>query len=176
MGSNQFLVLILALAFVTLFTDARQTNNTGTTEKAPPHVYMDVGACPFECCTYRQWSVEKNTTLLDRPNGTRVIARLPKGDVVIGLTGEVISAPVPVKADRDVPETAIKKGDIFYVLHYDGEGYWKVWLRGKLEQVHQSVIKVPEPKSEWWVKVRDSHGNVGWSLSHRNFGHQDACE
>jgi hypothetical protein len=138
--------------------------------------YEDVGACPFECCTYGQWTVETNATLLDRSNGTRVIATLSKGDVVFGLNGEVISTPVPVKADRDVPETAIKKGDIFYVLHYDGEGYWKVWLRGKFERVHQSVINVREPKSEWWVKVRDSHGNVGWSLSHGNFGHQDACE
>ena len=45
-----------------------------------------------------------------------------KGDVVTGLTGEVISVPIPAKADRDVPETPIKKGDTFYVLHYNRGG------------------------------------------------------
>lgn len=175
MRSKAFLVLI-PLAMVPLLADARQANNSGTNEKTPPHVYVDKGACPFECCTYRQWTVEKNTTLLDRPRGTRAIARLSKGEVVTGLTGEVISTPIPVTSDRDIPETGIKKGDTFYVLHYDGEGYWKVWFRGKFEQVHQSVIEVPAPKSEWWVKVKDSHGTVGWSLSRRNFGRQDACE
>lgn len=144
--------------------------------KKPPHVFVDVGACPFECCTYRQWTVEKMTTVLDKPNGTVGVATLAKGETVTGLTGEVISVPVPVRADRDVPDTPIRNGDIFYVLHYDGEGYWKVWLRGDITYVHQSVVSLPQVKADWWVKVKDSRGNIGWALSRDNFGNQDACD
>lgn len=142
----------------------------------PPKRFVDVGACPFECCTYRQWVVRDSVQLLDRPNGKRVVGSLHKGEAIQGLTGEVISTPVAVKADREIPETPIKAGDTFYVLHYDGEGYWKVWFRGKTTFVHQSVIDVPRPDAEWWVKVKKADGVVGWTLSDKHFLHQDACE
>ncbi|MGC2147829.1 MAG: hypothetical protein WA613_06385 [Candidatus Acidiferrales bacterium] len=162
----------LLLLLITLGTAA----SNGQGGQKPPHTYVDVGACPFECCTYRKWTVAEKVTVLDSPNGKHVIETLAKGDVVTGLTGEVISVPIPAKADRDVPETPIKKGDTFYVLHYDGEGYWKVWLDGKITFVHESVMDFPHPKAEWWVKIKDSHGTVGWALSTNNFAHQDACE
>lgn len=146
------------------------------TRKKPPHVFIDVGACPFECCKYRQWTVAEKVTVLDSPNGKHVIETLAKGDIVTGLTGEVISEPIPFKSDRDVPDTPIKRGDTFYVLHYDGEGYWKVWLDGKITFVHESVMDFPHPKAAWWVKIKDSRGTVGWALSTNNFAHQDACE
>lgn len=164
-------ILTILLMAVTLNMPARDKG-----AENPPRVFVDVGACPFECCTYRQWTVQERTTLSAQPKGKRVVATLAKGDVVTGLTGEVISVPIPVKAERDIPETPIKSGDTFYVLHYDGEGYWKVLLRGKTTYVHQNVVDVPRPKAEWWVKVKDSHGNVGWALSHGNFAHQDRCE
>lgn len=114
--------------------------------------------------------------MVDEPGGKRTVASLHKGDVVDGLTGEVISIPVATKASRDIPDTPIKGGDTYYVLHYDGEGYWRIWFKGRLTQVHDSVEKVPHPKGDWWVKLRDSRGTVGWAVSDGNFGHQDACE
>lgn len=150
--------------------------NSSDTDRKPPIPFIDVGACPFECCTYRQWTVVKRVAVFDRPKGEKLVETLYNGDIVRGLTGEVISVPVSMKADRDVPDTPIKKGDTFYVLHYDGEGYWKVWLDGKITFVHESVMDFPKPKAEWWVKIKDSHGTVGWALSKSNFAHQDVCE
>ncbi len=49
---------------------------------APPAVYVDKGACPGECCVFRRWRVLKDATLLDKPNGTRVVAALKKGEWV----------------------------------------------------------------------------------------------
>jgi hypothetical protein len=131
----------------------------------PPKRYEDIGACPFECCSYRDWTVRESVQLLDRPNGQHVVGSLRKGEVVHGMTGEIISEPISVKANRDVPETHIKVGDTFYVLHYDGEGYWKVWFHGATELIRQSVINVPHPKAEWWVKVKSASGVVGWTVS-----------
>jgi hypothetical protein len=173
-------------------------------EDKPPPIYVDVGACPFECCTYRMWTVNEGTTLWNAPDGNAVVGSLRKGDSVQGLTGEVISKPLAVKADHnipavsagqsvDAPDISIRKGDTFYVLHYDGEGYWKVWLHGKIALVHESAMiqktqprpkatwlvigkDMPHPKADWWVKVKDAKGNVGWALSEQNFLHQDSCE
>ena len=142
----------------------------------PPDPFVDAGACPFECCTYRQWTVHDSLNLLDRPNGTRVIGFARRGETVQGLTGEVISTPVAVKADREIPDTPIKPGDTFYVLHYEGEGDWKIWFRGETTSVDQSFVDVPRPKAEWWVKVKKRDGVVGWTLSNGQFLHQDACE
>jgi hypothetical protein len=149
---------------------------SGRDADRPPKVFVDVGACPFECCTYREWTVRKSVRLLDQPNGMHVVGALHKGEAVQGLTGEVISTPIAVKVNRALPGTPIKAGDTFYVLHYDGEGDWKVWFRGETTFVNQSVVNVPRPKSEWWVKVRKSAGVVGWALSDDHFLHQDACE
>jgi hypothetical protein len=142
----------------------------------PPDRYVDAGACPFECCTNRRWTVRDSVRLLDQPNGTRVVGTAHNGETVRGLTGEVISTPVAVKADREIPDTPIKPGDTFYVLHYEGEGVWKIWFRGKTESVEQNFFNVRQPKAEWWVKVRNRDGVVGWTLSNGQFRHQDACE
>ncbi|MGA3229590.1 MAG: hypothetical protein ABSD51_06580, partial [Candidatus Binatus sp.] len=146
-------------------------------EDKPPPIYVDVGACPFECCTYRMWTVNEATTLWSEPDGNAVVGILREGKVVQGLTGEVISKPLAVKADRDIPETPIRTGDTFYVLHYEGEGNWKVWLHGETTDVFYQFMHMPHPpKEDWWVKVKDAEGNVGWTLSDRHFLHQDACE
>jgi len=142
----------------------------------PPDKFVDAGACPFECCTYRQWTVRDSVRLLDRPNGTRVIGSEHKGETVQGLTGEVISTPFAVRADREIPDTPIKPGDTFYVLHYEGEFEWKIWFRGETMSVDQSVVGDRQPKVEWWVKIKKRDGVVGWTLSNRHFLHQDACE
>jgi hypothetical protein len=48
--------IILAL----LFLSSAATSALFAQAKAPA-VYVDKGACPFECCTYRAWRTEKNT-------------------------------------------------------------------------------------------------------------------
>jgi hypothetical protein len=95
---------------------------------------------------------------------------------VRAITGQVESVPIPVQSNRDIPETPIRADDTFYVLHYEGEGYSKVWFRGALTRVHESVMDVPSPAISWWVKMKDVRGNIGWALSRGNFEHQDACE
>ena len=103
--------LFAAISAVVISMVLCQTTYSDEGPKAPPHVFVDVGACPFECCTYRQWTTKKSTSLFDRPRGRQVVATLSEGDVVQGMTGEVISTPIAVKADRDIAETPIKAGD-----------------------------------------------------------------
>lgn len=145
-----------------------------TGEQKPPSVYIDKGACPFECCTYREWVARTDVVLLEGPNGKTVVGQVKKGERVLALTGEVHSVPVRVVARRDYPDAGVKAGDTVYVLHYIGEGFWKVWHDGKLVEI-DFFDKGSKPKTTWWVKLKTSSGVIGWTVEHGNFENQDAC-
>jgi len=144
-------------------------------EHKPPNVYIDKGACPFECCTYREWVALANVTLLDIPNGKKVVGHIKKGEKVLALTGEVHCVPLRVIAKGDEPDAGVKAGDTIYILHYEGEGYYKVWYDGKLVDIQNFSDNARQPKSTWWVKLKTRSGVIGWTVEHRNFGNQDAC-
>ena len=114
-------------------------------------------------------------TLLDIPNGKKVVGQIKKGEKVLALTGEVHSVPLRVVAHNDYPDAGVKVGDTIHILHYIGEGYWKVWHDGKLVEVENFPGKDSKPKTTWWVKLKTSSGAVGWTVQHRNFDNQDAC-
>jgi hypothetical protein len=60
---------------------------------APPKVYVSKGACPFECCTYQNWTARRPLSLLDQPRG-RSIARIGDGEQVLAIIGEVHTKPL----------------------------------------------------------------------------------
>jgi hypothetical protein len=97
----------------------------------PPLPYVDRGACPFECCAYREWSVEADTPIRSRRDPKApVVFTAGRGETVHGLTGAVVTVePGRVRvlqdgrlgAEGDGP--AVSKGTLIYNLHYLGEGY-----------------------------------------------------
>lgn len=143
-------------------------------EQAPSSPYIDKGACPFECCTYREWVADKEITLMDHPNGKKVVGQIHKGEKVQGVTGEVHSVPLRAIARDDDPSTGVKAGDVIYVLHPIGEGGWMAWHKGKLV-VTDDVPEKGLPRYTWWLQIKTSSGTVGWTVSHGNFANQDAC-
>lgn len=154
---------------------------------APPNPYIDKGACPFECCTYRDWKTTKPVALIDKPYGTKTIATVTAGQVVHGITGVVYSAPVRAVASKsffawsnDFRRASIKKGDVFYILHYVGEGGTLIWFKGQtysgeIEPVGATAEGPPSNGPQWWVNVRTLTGRSGWVLETDQFENQDAC-
>ena len=154
----------------------------------PPENYVAKGACPFECCQYRQWSVLEDTDLVDSPGSTRVVGRASKGSRVIGITGEVHVRPEPVVV---VADGAFSKGSIVFLLDYMGEGYMHIYTQGKVVDEFaavsdycfrpsaqcwgESLFPASKEKSVWWVKVRLADGRTGWSVQEDHFGDKDAC-
>ena len=159
--------------------------------------FEDEGACPFECCTYRSWTVEADTRILtERSDEAALAFMVERGDRVEGLTGVVVT----VAAGRAVVrrsttvgrgDLAVAPGDDLYVLRYVGEGYWKFWLRGTIdteqipwanarcveggEAVACAVQITEEPRTEWWARIRDRIGREGWTRELDRFGGIDAC-
>lgn len=144
-------------------------------EQKPPALHIDRGACPFECCTYREWVARTDVTLLDTPNAKSAVGQIKKGEKVLALTGEVHSVPLRVVVHKDYPEAGVKTGDTVYVLHYEGEGYWKAWHDGKIVDLEDFPGTGTKPKTTWWVRLKTSSGAIGWAVEQRNFDNEDAC-
>ena len=172
---------------------APSTPPTGSTSTAAlPVPFESEGACPFECCVYRTWTVRRATDV----RGTRgkdepVAFTLPAGGKVEALTGVVVvSRPGRARASRDVKVEglgALRAGDEVSVLHPMGEGYWLVWREGKKGSAQVGAKSArpgpwdpelnPIEASEfrWWVQVRDAQGRMGWTDEPDHFGNKDRC-
>lgn len=142
---------------------------------------FDWGACPYETCIYREWTVHKAITVYDtwKPE-QREIAKLSTGDKVTGVTGVVITyRPGTVRMDRDFPEQNLKRGDILLTYAYRGEGFSAVWFRGRFyDEFDISFAKWPDGtgcggahcaatyadlgEKHWWAEVRMKSGAIGW--------------
>lgn len=126
------------------------------TDSVPPKIYVDEGACPFECCRYRQWIVEEETRLFERKDAAGpVVATVTPFDVVNARTGVVFTRPGTLKIVWD--HEPFKKGETAYVLTYQGEGFYKVWHRGKVVYAEigalvcrQEQNQCRQPSAECW--------------------------
>lgn len=167
--------------------EERQAQDKGGA--VPPRIYVDEGACPFECCVYRQWIVEQATTLFaEKDRTSKIIATLQPFQVVKARTGVVWTRPAKLEVVWD--HEPFRRGEIVYLLTYEGEGVFKVWQRG---EIVRSVVSFPvdppcngpspvcwgklggRPESTWWVQIETPSGQVGWTDQPDHFGNKDAC-
>ena len=173
--------------------------HSASAQRTPPRNYEDRGACPFECCTYREWSVKADTILYkSRAKNAHAVVRLKKGERVTGLTGVVVTLePGRAVANADMSvgdgsrKVSVRAGDVLHLMHYQGEGFYKIWFRGRFyddavdfvpasrqspEDAGRSYLRMLSgPKTVWWMKVRNRRGQVGWTKQNGHFGDVDAC-
>lgn len=155
----------------------------GQNKSGPPVPYIDKGACPFECCTYRQWNVVKPTAIRAAMRENAPVSfRLRAGEKVRGMTGVVITTQpgiVRVLKNTKLQNTSLNRGDELLLLTNLGEGFSKVWYKGRIfegDPYDDTVYKtIRERISIWWVKVKNRRGQIGWSREPDNFGNKDQC-
>jgi hypothetical protein len=168
---------------------------TGSVFAQGPKVpYKDVGACPFECCVYRQWTANKDTVIYKQMSENSPVAfKVRRREKVTGVTGVVITKKAgTVKALNDFStkenssdftkpekEFSIKAGDIFYVLTSIGEGFYQLWYKGKFFQdqidTNKNMKILTMPVADWWVKIKNRKGQIGWTKMPDNFDNKDGC-
>jgi hypothetical protein len=162
-----------------LNAEVQTPQQAGTTAQA----FEDPGACPFECCTYRNWQAEKDVVVRgDRRADAPEAFRVQKGEWVTALTGVVITTkPGVATVTRSVSLAGVqaKVGDTVEVLTYAGEGAFTLRYRGKVIKPNldymNSLRVLSSPESVWWVKLRNAEGRTGWSNNPQAFGNKDAC-
>lgn len=172
----------------------RQTIAAIPQGKRPPATFVAKPACPFECCVFREWTVKADVALVDKPFGKATVGMAKAGETVQAETGEVHTEPVPLGVAHDFEK--LKKGDVFYVLNYSGEGFFSLWHDGKVagtgelrgdsycvrpgkscrtETVFPRHEGLSSRRHEWWVRVKTKRGVTGWTRETKKFGNMDAC-
>jgi hypothetical protein len=159
----------------------------------PELPYFDWNACPFEGCTYRQWTARAAVPLYDTwKNKRRQITQLAVGDKVVAVTGVVITfRPGLIRMDRDLPETGLKRGDTILTYTYRGEGFSAVWFKGQYHSAFEisfttwpdgtgcggtrcAATYVDLGEKAWWAKVKLKSGRTGWvDMNHAQFDNVD---
>ncbi|HEY9852634.1 MAG TPA: hypothetical protein V6D28_24395 [Leptolyngbyaceae cyanobacterium] len=173
-------------------------------QNRPPLPYEDPGACPFECCTYSEWLVNKTTPIhRTRNNNSPVVFTVNPRERVRGVTGVVITTkageiritrPITIKDYSNARGTntarniQARPGDIVYLLTSQGEGSYKAWFKGKFIIISAIDVmeankpgsagagsNIPRTTSTWWVQIRNRQGQTGWTDRVQNFDNKDAC-
>lgn len=159
-------------------------------EKPPAH-FDNWGVCPFECCSYRDWTADDDIAVhANRSDTSPVLFQLHPGEALQALTGVVVTEQPAIRkveeavqdgylGDDDKPQLALKPGEKIYELVPLGEGAYRFWYHGKVYQSGIAVQALPtvegsELKLTWWKMVRNSAGQHGWTRSDK-FQHMDAC-
>jgi uncharacterized membrane protein len=150
----------------------------------PPLPFEDIGACPFEGCVYREWTVTRPVSVLtDRRDAAPVAFELAAGARVRAITGVVIVLSpgiVEFTTETDVQATdgpiRMRPGERMYLLTSLGEGFVKAWIHGRLHtDVDASRLRADRiASSVWWVQVRDASGRIGWTRQTDAFDGKDA--
>jgi hypothetical protein len=131
---------LLASGFLEVFAQSR-----------PPARYVDRGACPFECCTYRAWRTEKTAIAYSKPNRrSKRVGVFKAGSNVVGLTGEVRTTPGKFIILK--PHGKYKAGDVLWVYTPHGEGFYKVWFKGRRFQEGLDYMSGPYELAERCLK------------------------
>ena len=173
-------------------------------ERVDSTVFTRWGACPFECCVYRDWLAEAPVIVRTRPDSTAAVATtIPAGARFEADSGfvRITSAQLVVVTDS-VPtwrvtgrsgmgeQDTLLPGDTLLVLDYQGEGHFFV-TDGSVVYSGEQFWEEPEDwkpdgnargrafgsrDSEWWALVRAPDGTRGWIDAYASrLGNVDAC-
>jgi hypothetical protein len=159
-------------------------------ENCPPLRYQDAGACPFEGCIYRDWTVTKDTGIYADwktygENAAQTF-HVRTGEKVQALTGVVVIEKPGVmllKQAHGIGNVTAQQGDLVYVLTSRGEGFAKVMFRSRvfdnvdLNDYEGKVFQtLRSPEQKWWVQIRNNQGRMGWTKEADNFKNKDRFE
>jgi hypothetical protein len=167
-------------------------------ESGPVIPFEDDGECPFEGCVYRQWTVNKTVEVrTERRRDGPVAFTLHASEKVTALAGVVITLKAgrvqfrePTTMSTSSGPVRVDPGETLYLLTYQGEGFTKAWIRGRLyrdldtteffngvcdAQPSRCAGKIVEKsQTEWWVQVRNGLGGTGWTNEPDKFDGKDA--
>lgn len=164
----------------------------------PPIPYVDIGACPFEGCVYREWTaLAPVVARQERRTAAAVVFNVNKGERVTAITGVVVTTrPGRVLVRRRLALASsseilrIEPGQTLFLLTYQGEGFTKAWFQGRFysgvnaaeflnarceadpDQCAGQIVE--RPQSVWWVQIRNDKGQFGWTDAPDRFDGKDA--
>lgn len=164
----------------------------------PPIPYVDIGACPFEGCVYREWTaLAPVVARQERRTDAPIAFNVNKSERVTAITGVVVTVRPgrvrfrkPLALDTSSEVLHIEPGQTLFLLTYQGEGFTRAWFQGRFyngvdatpflsarcdtdpDQCAGEIVE--RPQSVWWVQISNAKGQVGWTDSPDRFDGKDA--
>lgn len=165
---------------------------------APPLPFESTGTCPFNGCAYKEWTaVAPVVVYRERKNDAAVAFTVAPGERVTAETGVVITrrpGRVRFEESQRVYSSGgvldLRPDDTLLLLAYQTDGAITAWFAGFLyENVDASSFAssvcdddpklcpgrvVEQPRTEWWVRVRNAKDQVGWTRDTQKFNSSDS--
>lgn len=128
----------------------------------PSMPYVDVGACPFEGCTYGDWLTQTTVKVVSQPptwtdpqGGRKPLFTLHKGEKVTAMTGLVIfRSPGRARILQPIALTAFvpgfpnseerlqaNAGEVVYLLTNHGEFFFTGWFKNRMVSLSTKGFK-----------------------------------
>ena len=167
-------------------------------------VFTRWGACPFECCVYRDWVAESPVVVRAEPSsGARSLATIAVGErfeadtgfvritspQLVVVTGTVEAYRIRARPDGGEPDS-LGVGDTVLVLDYQGEGHYVLTDGTEMYSAGQfwpgadgyepyggaRGRTIGRHEAEWWAHVTTAAGVEGWIDAYAaELGNVDAC-
>jgi hypothetical protein len=190
---NRSLIAVAAACACTVVALAQPAPRDG-----PSMPFEDSGACPFEGCTYGEWTAREPVEVRrERRRASPVVFRVPRDGTVTAVTGVVVTLRagrvqfrVPHEMGSLSGRLRVVPGQTLYLLTYQGEGFTKAWFDGRLydeldgtgffnaacenDPSRCAGRIVEQPRREWWVQVRNGAGRTGWTDEPDKFSRREA--
>jgi hypothetical protein len=185
------LLISMLICFVFVVFPA-QSPSKEASMPAPLLPVIDYNACPFEGCTFGKWIVTRDSSIFSTWKLPRkLVASLRTGEAVTGLTGVHITyLPDRVEVLSAISDLGVQRGDIILRYMYHGEGFADIWVKGKWHRDYDcsfiteknglgcmhdcAAIVISVGRKEWWVRLRTSHGSIGWTKVENQFNCMDS--
>ncbi|MDC7682921.1 hypothetical protein PQU92_06515 [Asticcacaulis sp. BYS171W] len=140
-------------------------------------VFIDKGACPGEACALSgklKWT--QPVAVYDRPSSkARKIGALRANEWVEVVAREFHMAPTRgVVREPNGQAEQLARGDVVYIIGYQGEGWVELWRSGQrlswaepdieanLAEIDWDTVSKTQPEPVMWVKVRRTKAASGW--------------
>ena len=186
-----------ALFLVAVVVGLQLTSARQKPSASPPLPFEDDGACPFEGCAYGEWVANAPVAIrTERRDNAPIIFRLRAGERVVALTGVVVTRKPGLVQFQEAARLEslggpiqVAPGEILYLLTYQGEGFSKVWFKGRVftdvditdylgegcggRPTRCAGRLIGRSQTEWWVRIRNQLGAEGWTRDAAKFDGKD---
>lgn len=156
----------------------------------PPIPFIDRDVCPGEGCHFGRWIADEPITVYSvEGEPDRIAFVIEQDESYVAETGNMwIQRPGLVRITKAVelgspvddgtaPALTLSPGDTLAVLTRLGEGWYHVWREDAVYLVKVCWTRNVDPTSaqsqacgilidecdcQWWIRVRNNAGDVGW--------------
>ncbi len=143
-------------------------------DNLPPagNVVIENG-CPGEGCGYQMWLSTKDLPLFDAWNSQTPaqVHTVSARETVTALRGVFVTLSPGVEEallPLNLAGTVVQPGELLYSLLYLGEGWERVFVRGRVIDCNLNgqtrlTKKLRDSEWRWWAEIRTNDGVVGWT-------------